>query len=178
MRNPAEAAGPAGIQQQTCYRCGAKMNFAPGTSALKCLYCGAEINIVPVESSIVERDYQEFLEKAGREKECTEAPRVKCDKCGAETTMPQESSAGICPFCGANMVFSGMLSRLIKPESLLPFKITKRLRQFVQIHVVHKTLIDRGGSYILIPLYLAISALNFYGLSRKIPPTHSVRSER
>jgi hypothetical protein len=37
--------------------------------------------------------------------------------------MPPEATAGICPFCGANMVFSGIVSRLIKAEALLPFKI-------------------------------------------------------
>jgi len=137
MGNPAEAAGSTGIQQHTCNQCGAKVNFAPGTSVLKCPYCGSEMDIVPVASPVLERDYQEFLETAGEEKECTEAQRVKCDKCGAETTMPPESAAGICPFCGANLVFSGSVSRLIKPEALLPFQVTqteafKKFRHWIQ----------------------------------------------
>ncbi len=126
MGDPVEAAIPAGIQQHSCNLCGAKVDFAPGTSAMKCPYCGTEIQIAQTESPVAERDYREFLEKTGAEKESYEAQRVKCDKCGAETTMPPESASGICPFCGANMVFSGSVSRLIRPEALLPFKISQK----------------------------------------------------
>jgi DNA-directed RNA polymerase subunit RPC12/RpoP len=121
-----EEANTPEIQQYTCSQCGAKVNFAPGTSALKCPYCSFEIQIAQSNVQIAELDYQSFLEKAGGEKESSEAQRVKCDKCGAETTMPPESAAGICPFCGANMVFTGSVSRLIKPEALLPFKISQK----------------------------------------------------
>jgi DNA-directed RNA polymerase subunit RPC12/RpoP len=110
--------------QHPCGQCGAKLDFAPGTSALKCPYCGFEMQINKSEAQIVELDYRSFLEKAGNEKESHEQQRVKCDKCGAETTMPAETAAGICPFCSANMVFSGSVSRLIKPEGLLSFKVS------------------------------------------------------
>jgi hypothetical protein len=76
------------------------------------------------EAQIYEIDFRAFLEKAGQEKESYESQRVHCEKCGAETTMPAEAAAEICPFCGANMVFSQSVSRLIKPEALLPFKIS------------------------------------------------------
>jgi DNA-directed RNA polymerase subunit RPC12/RpoP len=113
-----------GRKQYPCSRCGAKLDFAPGTSALKCPYCGFENPIPKSETPVEEQDYRSFLERAANEKETHEAHRVKCDKCGAETTMPPEVTSGICPFCGANMVFSGETSRLIKPEGLLPFKYT------------------------------------------------------
>ncbi len=114
----------AGIGQHPCGQCGAKLDFAPGVAALKCPYCGFEMPIPKSEEPVVEQDYPAFLEKAGREKEFSETRRVQCDKCGAQTTMPEEAAAGICPFCGANMVFAGSVSRLIKPEGILPFKIT------------------------------------------------------
>ena len=126
MENHRENESPADVRQHTCSQCGAKVDFAPGTSALKCPYCSFEIPITQSEAQIAELDYQAFLEKAGAEIESYEAQRIQCDKCGAETTMPAESAAGICPFCGANMVFSGSVSRLIKPESLLPFKISQK----------------------------------------------------
>lgn len=123
MDKPEEQDRIADPEQHTCSQCGAKLNFAPGTEVLRCPYCGYESRITQEEGQIVELDYRAFLEKAGSEKESSEAKRVQCRKCGAETTMPPESLAGICPFCGANMVFSGDVSRLIKPESLLPFII-------------------------------------------------------
>lgn len=126
MENLRENDISAGVQQHTCIRCGAKIDFAPGTSSLKCPYCGFESEIPQSETGVLELDYREFLEKAGNEKESSEAQRVQCDKCGAQTTMPAESAAGACPFCGANMVFSASVSRLIKPEALLPFKIARK----------------------------------------------------
>jgi DNA-directed RNA polymerase subunit RPC12/RpoP len=126
MENHNEDDRSAGVQQHTCSQCGAKVDIAPGTSALKCPYCGFEMLIPQTETKIVELDYQDFLEKAGREKESSEAQRIRCNKCGAETTLPAESAASICPFCGANMVFSRSVSRLIKPEALLPFKIAQK----------------------------------------------------
>lgn len=112
------------VQQHPCTQCGAKLDFAPGTSELRCPYCGFEMPIPKSEKQIFEADFRVFLEKAGLEKESYEAQRIHCEKCGAETTMPAEAAAGICPFCGANMVFSQSVSRLIKPEAILPFNIS------------------------------------------------------
>jgi DNA-directed RNA polymerase subunit RPC12/RpoP len=119
-------AEPTVRKEYPCGRCGAKVDFAPGTSVLKCPYCGFETPIPASEAQVEEQDYRSWIEQAANEKETHEAHRVKCDKCGAETTMPPELTAGICPFCGVNMVFSGEVSRLINPEGLLPFKYTKQ----------------------------------------------------
>jgi hypothetical protein len=111
-------AEPDDNKQYACSRCGAKLDFAPGTSLLKCPYCGFENPIAKLESRVEEQDFRSFLERAAGEKETYEEHRVKCGKCGV--------TAGVCPFCGANMVFSGAVSRLIKPEGLLPFKFTQK----------------------------------------------------
>jgi DNA-directed RNA polymerase subunit RPC12/RpoP len=117
---------PIETEQYSCSRCGAKLNFAPGTSALRCPYCGFEAQIRKSEAQISELDYRNYFEKAGQEKSSDEAQRVRCEKCGAETTVPPEAAADICPFCGANLVFLEKVSRLIKPEGLLPFKISQK----------------------------------------------------
>jgi predicted RNA-binding Zn-ribbon protein involved in translation (DUF1610 family) len=126
MKNDREEESPAAIDETACSQCGAKLNFVPGTSSLKCPYCGIEMPVPQSEKRVVELDYRDFLEKAIQEKESSEAQIIKCDRCGAETTMPAETVAGICPFCGANMVFSESASHPIKPDSLLPFQISQR----------------------------------------------------
>ncbi len=126
MESQQAGGSPLDTQQQSCGQCGAKLNFAPGTSALKCPYCGFEQQIAKSEAQVAEIDYGSYLEKAGQEKGSQEAQRVKCAKCGAETTVPPDTAADICPFCGANMVFSKSVSRLIKPEGLLPFKVAQK----------------------------------------------------
>jgi DNA-directed RNA polymerase subunit RPC12/RpoP len=123
MENQSSEGKSVNSEQYSCGHCGAKLDFAPGTSALKCPYCGFETQIAKSNAEIVELDYRSYLEKAGQETTSHEAQRVKCEKCGAETTVPAETTAGMCPFCGNNMVYSGKASTLIKPEALLPFKI-------------------------------------------------------
>jgi DNA-directed RNA polymerase subunit RPC12/RpoP len=115
---------PAGIEQRACSQCGALLDFSPGTKVLRCSYCGFEMPILQSEAQVVEQDYLSFLEKSGSEKESFEQKKIQCSQCGAQTTMPGEAAAGMCPFCGANMVFSGSVSRSIKPEGLLSFKIS------------------------------------------------------
>lgn len=110
-------------KQFPCQQCGAKLDFAPGTASLKCSYCGFENPIPQSEAQIEELDFRAFLQKAAEEHDTHEAQIVKCDKCAAETTMPPDTSSGLCPFCGANLVFTGKSSRLIKPKYLLPFQV-------------------------------------------------------
>lgn len=113
-------------QQYPCSQCGAKLEFAPGTTSLQCPYCGATNEIAATQQGVVELDYRAYLEQASQDADTTEAPRVKCERCGAETTAPQKDTAGLCPFCGASMVYSARSSRLIRPRSLLPFKVTQQ----------------------------------------------------
>jgi DNA-directed RNA polymerase subunit RPC12/RpoP len=117
---------PIKTEQHSCSQCGAKLDFAPGTSVLKCPYCGFESQIKNPDVPMLELDYRSYLEKAGQEKSSGESQRVRCEKCGAETTVPPEAAADVCPFCGANLVFLKKVSRLIKPEGLLPFKISQK----------------------------------------------------
>ncbi len=119
-------AQPEEGKQYPCSQCGAKLDFAPGTATLKCPYCGFENPISQSSAKIEELDYRTFLDQLASSKDTHDARRVKCDKCGAETTMPPDVTSGLCPFCGANMVFTGQTSSLIKPEALLPFAITQK----------------------------------------------------
>jgi len=113
-------------RQYPCSQCGANLEFAPGANSLKCPYCGCENVIAKSGTSIQELDYRAYLQQAANEKDTHEAHRVKCEKCGAETTMPPNVTSGLCPFCGANMVFEAKSSHLIRPEGLLPFKVTQK----------------------------------------------------
>jgi len=115
-----------GQRQFPCRQCGAKVDYAPDTEVLKCPYCGSETPIPQSEEQIQELDFREYLNQLANAQEVNEEHRVKCDKCGAETTMPPEVAAGSCPFCGANLVITTHTSRLLKPKALLPFKVSQQ----------------------------------------------------
>jgi len=112
-------------KQFPCGQCGAKLDFLPGSNALKCPYCGFENQIAASAVKVEELDYRVYLEKAAQEKNTHEAQRVRCEKCGAETTLPSNVTSGFCPFCSANMVLTAKSSTLIRPEGLLPFKVSQ-----------------------------------------------------
>ncbi|MBZ5498308.1 MAG: hypothetical protein LAP85_18050 [Acidobacteriia bacterium] len=125
MADDALPAPVTGNKQFPCKQCGAKLDYAPGTVVLKCPYCGSETQIPHSEEQIEELDFREYLKKLADEHETQEAHRVKCGKCGAETTMPPEVAAGTCPFCGTDLIITTHTSRVLKPKALLPFKISQ-----------------------------------------------------
>jgi DNA-directed RNA polymerase subunit RPC12/RpoP len=116
----------SGQHQFPCKNCGANLVFEPGTTSLKCPYCGVENQIAASSNAAVqEQDYLAELQQTGGAQETSEVLTVRCGKCGAETTLGANQPAGRCPFCGSPIVAQALSKRLIKPKSLLPFRITQ-----------------------------------------------------
>ncbi len=114
-------------QELTCKGCGAVLQFAPGTTNLKCIYCGAENPIEGSSAPIDEIDYNSFLSSEYEKEEKIEVASVKCKSCGAFVTMKPNVTSDDCPYCASSIVVSGgSTSKVLKPKSVLPFKITKK----------------------------------------------------
>jgi len=109
-----------------CNQCGAKLTFLPGTNSLNCQFCGA-INEIEVESKAIEEiDYLTFISNKAQEANTIEVLTIKCDTCGAQTTFGQNIVAQTCDFCDSPLVAKeGQTSKIVEPESLLPFKVTE-----------------------------------------------------
>lgn len=114
-------------QQLKCKDCGAFLKFAPGTHSLTCEFCGALNEIEKSTDVIEEIDFDKFISEklAGEEKQSIVT--VKCTECGASTSLKPNVTSDQCPFCGTSLVVaSGSTSSILKPKSLLPFKITQK----------------------------------------------------
>ncbi len=114
-----------------CKDCGAVLKYAPGTTALKCQYCGAANEIGTAETSVAdatqEINFEKFIANQLSQEERTEIVTVKCSGCGATVSLKPHVTSDHCPFCGTNIVVTGgTTSSLLKPRSLLPFKIEIR----------------------------------------------------
>jgi LSD1 subclass zinc finger protein len=109
-----------------CKDCGASLKFAPGTQNLKCEYCNA-VNVIAVEKAvIVENDYLGFIHSTAAEDHRQNISTVKCNGCGASTTLPQNVTSCNCPYCDTALVItSASTSSIIKPKYLLPFKVNR-----------------------------------------------------
>lgn len=129
------------INRYPCKQCGARLEFAPGTDHLTCPYCGCmnEIGGVPkadeagneaarngaAQGGVQEIDYLTTLRDLSEHAETFERMTVKCGACAAEIAAPENVTAFSCPFCGSNIVATAHASTLIKPNAVLPFKLTR-----------------------------------------------------
>jgi DNA-directed RNA polymerase subunit RPC12/RpoP len=115
---------PPKQRQFPCTQCGADLVFAPGTDSLQCPYCGTANTIPASGEQVQEQDYLSELAQLSVDQPTVEVLAVHCDVCGAESTLKPNVTATKCPFCGSGIVATGASKKLIKPQSLLPFRIT------------------------------------------------------
>lgn len=110
-----------------CKECGAFLTYAVGTTNLKCQYCAAENEIKTEKADAEEIDFDKFLsEKSGGQEEQT-VNTVKCNACGASSTLAPNVTADNCAFCATPLIIAnGGPRTLIKPKSMLPFKIERK----------------------------------------------------
>lgn len=115
--------------QLDCTGCGALLKYAPGTTHLKCEYCGAQNEIKDAQQPAIidEIDFDPFLNENGSNVEKLEIVTVKCDSCGAATTLKPNISSDSCPFCASPLVITGgTVNSIVKPKYILPFKIDQK----------------------------------------------------
>lgn len=115
------------VRHFPCGGCGAKLEFAPGQDALQCPYCDHSTPIPKDDGGdgIVELDFNEHLKGLEGASETVEVSTLTCESCGAHSAAPKNKSLSHCPWCGAAMSSKVQTQRLIKPESLLPFRLTE-----------------------------------------------------
>jgi LSD1 subclass zinc finger protein len=115
----------AKVRAFPCVSCGAKLSFLPGSKTLKCQYCGAANDIPENDDAVEELDLETWLTKLEGASEKQDKEILKCSNCSAEQTLPANLYASACTFCGSPIKSKSYAQRLIKPKSLVPFKITK-----------------------------------------------------
>lgn len=107
----------------SCTSCGAELKYAPGTKSLKCDYCGNENEIPQPETEIEELTFEEHLKQQGSLSEM-DMHVVKCEKCGASSTLDPKLRSASCPYCATPLIISSAHDEtMIRPGSLLPFRI-------------------------------------------------------
>lgn len=111
-----------------CKDCGANLKYAPGTQHLNCEYCGAKNDIeAEAETKVIENDFESFLNEKAHLEDKQQVSTVKCDNCGASTTLGQNITSSSCPYCDTALVIkNATTSSIIKPSYLLPFKIERK----------------------------------------------------
>lgn len=130
------------ILEQKCPSCDAAMKYNPTTNKLECEYCGTTIDIPEekkVQSTISRKDRDQALQ------EMEPLPVYNCLSCGAEVLVSQETGALTCPYCQNNIVLTQQFSGTIKPDGIIPFRITpETLSKEVQSFYKDKVLLSKN----------------------------------
>lgn len=110
-----------------CEKCGAKLKFSVKDGELKCSHC-SHINIIQrAFENIVEKDYLKTIQKLQTiSKKSLEVKSTKCKSCAAVFEMNDNVHSAVCPYCSSSIVNETELYRPIKPQGILPFKVTKK----------------------------------------------------
>ncbi|MFB9278306.1 hypothetical protein [Cohnella cellulosilytica] len=110
-----------------CANCAGPMVFDAESQNLKCQYCGATQQIEKVLDEPVEHPFRD-----GREEDLdrlqdwgTRQQAIHCETCGGETLIPAGQTTSTCVFCGSPKVLSQENVRSIRPESLVPFQVSR-----------------------------------------------------
>ena len=108
-----------------CTSCGADLKYKAGTQHLVCEYCGAENEIPQLEANIEELDFAAYLSNKSDNAEKITEHFVKCENCGASSTLAPNITASSCPYCDTPLIVENAKDEsVIQPKSLLPFKLS------------------------------------------------------
>lgn len=125
---PVEPKAPPAGKRFPCEQCGAKVEFDPRSRSLKCPYCGHTTKLPDpdADDAVVERDFEEYLDKLESGAGTTIAGRssqVRCTGCGAEVLLEDTIVTEKCPYCGTHLDNTPeRAAAMLPPESLAPFK--------------------------------------------------------
>jgi len=115
-----------------CPACGAEANWNPAKQALVCPFCGTTSPVVlqtrGAETVIVEHDLATALRSLPIDARgwLAEKTSARCQSCQAISVFDASKVGRRCDFCGsAQLVPYEQVQDSIRPESLLPFKVSE-----------------------------------------------------
>ena len=130
-----------------CPSCTGPLHFDSESGMLQCDYCGSRYSVAEIEklyqdklSQAEQAAAEAAADSAAREESAenalssdeeswnAEADGMKlynCPSCGAQLICDATTAATSCPYCGNPTVIPGQFHGMLKPDYILPFRITK-----------------------------------------------------
>ena len=113
-----------------CSQCGAKLRYSPGQKSLTCDHCGHEQAIPEAVDGAKTRAFRELDLALGLADDLPtgtveDVRTTSCPSCGAQIEVMGATHATECPFCATPVVLDTGTHRLIKPQAVLPFKLSE-----------------------------------------------------
>ena len=115
----------------TCPGCGATVEYDPAVHKLCCPFCKKSYTVKERAQLIGETEEDKpitlSMELKNRLRASSTIPMhvLQCSACGAELAMNRVETSSFCPYCGNATVATDRLVDYLKPEYIIPFKVTK-----------------------------------------------------
>ena len=140
----------AQVTNYQCPSCTGPLHFVGASGKLECDYCGSTYDVAEIEAFYAEKEekaaaaQQSAEEKTAAERQAAEEggwempdlsadwgaegdgmKAYSCPSCGAELLCDATTAATSCPYCGNPSVIPGQFTGILKPDFVLPFKLSK-----------------------------------------------------
>ena len=125
------------VTNYQCPACAGPLRFDPVTGRLVCDYCSSTYSTEEIEALYAGKD--ESAAQAAQAAAGEESPEgspwseaeaaglkvLTCPSCGAELICDQTTAATSCPYCGNPSIVPGELSGALRPDWVIPFRLTR-----------------------------------------------------
>ena len=134
---------PSQVTNYQCPSCTGPLHFVGATGKLECDYCGSTFDVAQIEALYAQKNEQAAAAQQAAEMNTAESvwdtsgmsgdwgpeggdmKAYTCPSCGAELICDSSTAATSCPYCGNPTVVPGQFSGALKPEFVIPFKLSK-----------------------------------------------------
>ena len=140
---------PSQVTNYQCPSCTGPLRFAGASGKLECEYCGASYDVAEIEALYAEKEEKAAAAQQAAEETRQSAPSgdggawdtstlsedwgaegggmraYGCPSCGAELICDETTAATSCPYCGNPTVVPGQFSGQLRPDFIIPFKLSK-----------------------------------------------------
>lgn len=130
------------VTNYQCPACTGPLHFEESTGKLQCDYCESSYTVEEIEALFAEKNQQAQAaseqEAASEQKTASEADDTSewgegaermraynCPSCGAELICEETTAATSCPYCGNPTVVPGQFGGTMRPDYIIPFKVSK-----------------------------------------------------
>ena len=122
-----------------CPSCTGPLHYDGATGRLQCDYCGSSFDPAEIEKLYAEKEQQAASQpetgsdtgewqSSADEDWGADADKMRvysCPSCGAQLICEETTAATSCPYCGNPTVIPEQFSGILKPDYILPFKLSK-----------------------------------------------------
>ena len=152
------------VTNYKCPACMGPMHFDSATGKLKCDYCDSSYDVAEIEAMYADKnkaaadDAEKTAASGGDSVDGWQLDGIgsswygdeskvrvyNCPSCGAELICDETTAATSCPYCDNPTIIPASLSRGLKPDCIIPFKLDKeQAKEGFRKHLKGKKLLPK-----------------------------------